>query len=155
MSKMWKVKNRATLLYNVQSKPNAILFGQIVLVVINYRVGLFGFLTLGTPEAPGNAGLLDQVNNSRWPIVNWEVEEWPCLAVLFGRGVKITLYNVMIGKLVGKWTRDRGIGFYSCFHPRPLFEFSMVSWWHEGGSFEFVFKFKCWGGGGGGVFEKK
>jgi carboxylesterase type B len=34
---------------------------QIVLVVINYRVGLFGFLTLGIPEAPGNLGILDQV----------------------------------------------------------------------------------------------
>ena len=30
----------------------------------------------------------------------------------------------MIGKLVGKWTRDWGIGVYPCFHPRPLFEFS-------------------------------
>ena len=32
----------------------------IILVTANYRVGPFGFLTLGTEEAPGNAGLWDQ-----------------------------------------------------------------------------------------------
>ena len=32
----------------------------VVLVTINYRMGPFGYLTLGTDDAPGNAGLLDQ-----------------------------------------------------------------------------------------------
>ena len=34
------------------------------MVIINYRVGPLGFFTLGTEEAPGNVGLLDQVGFS-------------------------------------------------------------------------------------------
>lgn len=33
----------------------------IIVVTINYRLGALGFLCLGLPEAPGNAGLKDQV----------------------------------------------------------------------------------------------
>ena len=32
-----------------------------VLVTLNYRLGPLGFLSLGTEEVPGNAGMLDQV----------------------------------------------------------------------------------------------
>merc|ERR1712061_261427 len=34
---------------------------EIILVTINYRLGPLGFITLGMEEAPGNAGLWDQV----------------------------------------------------------------------------------------------
>ncbi|KAK3923761.1 Esterase FE4 [Frankliniella fusca] len=40
--------------------------GGIVLVTFNYRIGPFGFLATGTEEAPGNAGLKDQVQLLRW-----------------------------------------------------------------------------------------
>lgn len=33
----------------------------IVLVTIQYRLGILGFLSTGTEEAPGNNGLKDQV----------------------------------------------------------------------------------------------
>ena len=33
----------------------------IVLVTIQYRLGMFGFLSTETKEAPGNYGMLDQV----------------------------------------------------------------------------------------------
>ncbi|XP_023158747.1 venom carboxylesterase-6 [Ceratitis capitata] len=38
----------------------------IVLVTLNYRLGTLGFLAVGTADAPGNAGLKDQVEALRW-----------------------------------------------------------------------------------------
>ncbi|XP_034244057.1 juvenile hormone esterase-like isoform X2 [Thrips palmi] len=40
--------------------------GGIVLVTFNYRLGPFGFLAVGTAEAPGNAGLKDQALLLHW-----------------------------------------------------------------------------------------
>ncbi|KPJ16792.1 Esterase B1 [Papilio machaon] len=38
----------------------------VILVTINYRLGPLGFLCLGIDEAPGNAGLQDQLAALRW-----------------------------------------------------------------------------------------
>ncbi|XP_026726287.1 esterase FE4-like [Trichoplusia ni] len=38
----------------------------IILVTFNYRLGIHGFLCLGTEDAPGNAGMKDQVALLRW-----------------------------------------------------------------------------------------
>lgn len=38
----------------------------IIIVTFNYRVGIHGFLCLGTEDAPGNAGMKDQVALLRW-----------------------------------------------------------------------------------------
>uniref|UniRef100_A0A6I8MZK4 Carboxylic ester hydrolase n=2 Tax=Ornithorhynchus anatinus TaxID=9258 RepID=A0A6I8MZK4_ORNAN len=44
---------------------------RVVLVSMNYRMGAFGFLALpGSPEAPGNVGLLDQRLALRWVRAN-------------------------------------------------------------------------------------
>lgn len=38
----------------------------IIVVNFNYRLGIHGFLCLGTEDAPGNAGMKDQVELLRW-----------------------------------------------------------------------------------------
>ncbi|XP_026479333.1 esterase FE4-like [Ctenocephalides felis] len=50
----------------VRNAPDWIVERDIVVVTINYRLGLFGFLSLDIEEAPGNAGLKDQVAALRW-----------------------------------------------------------------------------------------
>nr|QCC89024.1 carboxylesterase 9 [Meteorus pulchricornis] len=46
--------------------PDYLIEKDIVLVTINYRVGILGFLNIGDEEAPGNQGLKDQVQALRW-----------------------------------------------------------------------------------------
>lgn len=41
-------------------------FENVVLVSIQYRLGIFGFYTLDDDVAPGNMGLLDQVKALEW-----------------------------------------------------------------------------------------
>ena len=38
----------------------------MIMVSINYRVGILGFLSLGIPDVPGNMGLHDQVMALQW-----------------------------------------------------------------------------------------
>ncbi|KAL3207314.1 hypothetical protein MRX96_039722 [Rhipicephalus microplus] len=40
--------------------------GDVVLVVPNYRLGALGFLNAGTPDAPGNVALHDQILALSW-----------------------------------------------------------------------------------------
>ncbi|XP_026479344.1 esterase FE4-like [Ctenocephalides felis] len=47
-------------------RPDWLVEKDIVVVTFNYRLGPFGFLCLDIPEAPGNAGLKDQVAALRW-----------------------------------------------------------------------------------------
>nr|UXP71972.1 esterase [Manduca sexta] len=46
--------------------PSRILHKGIVVVTLNYRLGVRGFLCLGLPQASGNAGLKDQVAALYW-----------------------------------------------------------------------------------------
>lgn len=46
--------------------PEFLLQHNIVLVTLNYRLEVFGFLCLDTAEVPGNAGMKDQVLALRW-----------------------------------------------------------------------------------------
>ncbi|XP_072940507.1 esterase FE4-like [Epargyreus clarus] len=46
--------------------PDFLVQKDVIVVSFNYRLGILGFLCLGIKEAPGNAGLKDQVAALRW-----------------------------------------------------------------------------------------
>lgn len=48
--------------------PEFLMTEDVVLVIINYRLGILGFLSLDDPtlEIPGNAGLKDMVLALKW-----------------------------------------------------------------------------------------
>lgn len=46
--------------------PEFLTNQNVILVTFNYRLGVLGFTCLNIPEAPGNAGLKDQVAALRW-----------------------------------------------------------------------------------------
>ncbi|CAG5042625.1 unnamed protein product [Parnassius apollo] len=46
--------------------PDLLLPHNVILVTMNYRLELLGYLSLDTPEVPGNAGMKDQVAALRW-----------------------------------------------------------------------------------------
>jgi len=52
--------------------PDYLLDEDIVLVTIQYRLGMFGFLSTETAAAPGNYGMLDQVAAMQWVKQNIE-----------------------------------------------------------------------------------
>ncbi|KAM3961877.1 juvenile hormone esterase-like isoform 2-T2 [Aphomia sociella] len=46
--------------------PDYLLQHDVILVTINYRLEVLGFLSLDIPEVPGNAGMKDQVAALKW-----------------------------------------------------------------------------------------
>ncbi|CAB3257415.1 unnamed protein product [Arctia plantaginis] len=46
--------------------PDYLIEKDVVLVTLNYRCGVLGFLSLNIPEVPGNAGMKDVVQAIRW-----------------------------------------------------------------------------------------
>lgn len=54
--------------------PKFLVKNDIILVTINYRLGPYGFMCLGTPEVPGNQGLKDQLLALRW--INNNIESF-------------------------------------------------------------------------------
>lgn len=69
--------------------PKFLVRHDVILITINYRLGPYGFMSLDTPEIPGNQGLKDQLLALRWINDNLEA---------FGGDVnKITLFGQSAG----------------------------------------------------------
>ena len=79
------------------------------MVSINYRLGLFGFLSLANEYVPGNMGLLDQVMALEW--VQRNIKEFG------GDPTRVTI----MGESAGSWSV-----FYHMMSPRSIHLFHQV-----------------------------
>lgn len=72
--------------------PRFIVRHDVILVTMNYRLNVYGFMCLHTPEVPGNQGLKDQLAGLRWIKDN--------IGSFGGDSDKITL----MGESAGSWS---------------------------------------------------
>ncbi|XP_022818112.1 esterase FE4-like [Spodoptera litura] len=76
--------------------PEFLLKHEVIIVTINFRLGVFGFMCLDHPEISGNQGLKDQVLALRW--INENIEAFggdPTQITVFGEssgGMSINLH---------------------------------------------------------------
>lgn len=72
--------------------PDFIIEKQTILVTINYRLGMFGFLALNSTEYSGNMGLKDQLLALKW--IHANIKEFG------GDNQRITIFGHSAGKNV-------------------------------------------------------
>ena len=70
-------------------EPGYLLDKDVILVSINYRLGIFGFLTLANENLSGNQGLWDQLGGLKWIKKN--------IAAFGGNPNKVTLFGLSAG----------------------------------------------------------
>lgn len=107
---------------NMMTPKHLVRNKKVIVVNFNYRLGVHGFLCLGTEDAPGNAGLKDQVALLRWvnkniasfggnpddvTIAGYSAGSVSVDLLMLSKSAK-GLFNKVIG--TGEWSKR---GFYS------------------------------------------
>ncbi|XP_062262884.1 neuroligin-2b [Platichthys flesus] len=72
-------------------------YGNVIVVTMNYRLGVLGFLSTGDQSAKGNYGLLDQIQALRW--LNENIAHFggdPERITIFGSGAGAACVNLLI-----------------------------------------------------------
>ncbi|XP_014364665.2 juvenile hormone esterase [Papilio machaon] len=88
--------------------PEYLVRQEVILVTLNYRLEVMGFLCLGIKEAPGNAGLKDQLEALRWVKTNIEAFGGdPNSITLFGEsaGSASVMYHLLSPMSAGLFDR--------------------------------------------------
>ncbi|XP_058036468.1 neuroligin-2 [Ahaetulla prasina] len=72
-------------------------YGNVIVVTLNYRLGVLGFMSTGDQSAKGNYGLLDQIQALRW--LNENIGHFggdPERITIFGSGAGASCVNLLI-----------------------------------------------------------
>ncbi|XP_048833904.1 neuroligin 4 X-linked a isoform X2 [Brienomyrus brachyistius] len=71
-------------------------YGNVIVVTINYRLGVLGFLSTGDQAAKGNYGLLDQIQALRWIKENIQAFKGdPKRVTIFGSGAGASCVSLL------------------------------------------------------------
>uniref|UniRef100_A0A8C5DRE2 Neuroligin 4 X-linked a n=1 Tax=Gouania willdenowi TaxID=441366 RepID=A0A8C5DRE2_GOUWI len=71
-------------------------YGNVIVITINYRLGVLGFLSTGDQAAKGNYGLLDQIQALRWIKENIQAFKGdPKRVTIFGSGAGASCVSLL------------------------------------------------------------
>ncbi|CAB3257416.1 unnamed protein product [Arctia plantaginis] len=102
---------------NIDLGPDYLVAKDVVIITLNYRSGVFGFLSLNIPEVPGNAGMKDIASAIKW--VKSNIHNFggnPENITIFGQGaggaaVSYLTVSQLTKKLISKAIIQSGTAF--------------------------------------------